>query len=88
MTITISTHDTNITSHLTITQQHQNDAHDDPSSEDQQFSTQTEQERTTTPVHPDPMVCSARPGGRTVKIDTVRVVDLAQMLDRAVVTPC
>jgi hypothetical protein len=77
-----------ITSHdTTIIQQHQNDDQHDPF-HDHHFTAQPKQERQPTPVHQDPMVYSARPDGHAVKIHTLRVVDLAPVVDRAVVAPC
>jgi hypothetical protein len=87
MTITHSSQNP-ITSHdTTISHQHQNDEQHDPSL-DHDCTAQTKQERQPTPVHQDPMVCSARPGGHAVTIHSLRVVDLAWVVDRAVVMPC
>ena len=60
----------------TITQQHQiTDQHD--RIQDQNDTTQPRQERQCTPVHPDPMVCAARPDGLAAKIENTAGVDLA-----------
>ena len=59
----------------TLIQQRQNaDQHD--FIQDQNDTTQPRQERQCTPVHPDPMVCAARPDGPAAKIQTTRVVGL------------
>jgi hypothetical protein len=65
--------------HQTITQQDQSTHHHDQNdpSADPQFPTQPKQQRQSTPVHQDPMVCSACPDGPAMKIHTFRFVDLA-----------